>query len=744
MGVGLLNKAERDELLSVLPSAIRPLVLAEWARQVGSGGEMFNAFIRADRWLEKVVQLPDALRGIGLDATDEEICGLAGAAVKSFMQYERIGYGLPGLLKKAVNDYGLNLSVFDGKEPEGILGRLKNEKFWRCQLRSSIARKAENLMREIGSVSRKTGLYVSNDGLRRRKSQKARNAGLLAHMAAVNELGQEFTLDELSALGVSNPAIRRAELMVRIRGFEEIAKLKGHVGEFFTLTCPSKFHAFHHFGKRNEKFNGDTPREAVKYLNRVWARIRAELGRMDIKVYGFRVAEPHHDGTPHWHGLLFMEAKHRDDFRRVVAKHGCREDREELGLRYFGSKKETAAEARRIRERLLEKNGSAPSLAAIQAGLKTEADFWSRKYFKFWRQSKAAARVDFESINWARGSAAGYIAKYIAKNIDGKNNAGESLGVDFESEELLDMATTAERVDAWASIHGTRQFQQIGGVPVTIWRELRRIVPTDDDGVLMLAQRAADRGDWAEFVRLLGGEVVKREDIPLGLYKEEAAEGVVNEYGEVPAPFTMGVYEKDTGEVQISRVHTWEVKKIGGSAAAWTRVNNCTEIKNEPETAIFWSNPNPTKPNLKEADIKEWMMYKKGISATQINNWKITDSLRAEYADDVKAWEAAKRPPMSREFMQRVIAKQEVAAKQSERASERLRLYREYITLIDRASQPLTSGLTPSEPKFDLSADKVVHKPRRYTPPTYDTVESALAKAKAARTNTERFNRRFD
>jgi len=125
-----------------------------------------------------------------------------------------------------------------------------------------------------GFVSRKTGLYASDEAVFRRLSQKRRNLAMLQTMIAINELGQEFTLEALSEVSVSNPALRRAELMVRIRGFEEIAKLKGHVGEFFTLTCPSKFHAFHHFGKRNEKFNGDTPREAVKYLNKVWARIR--------------------------------------------------------------------------------------------------------------------------------------------------------------------------------------------------------------------------------------------------------------------------------------------------------------------------------------------------------------------------------------------------------------------------------------------------------------------------------------
>ncbi|PJO77124.1 replication endonuclease [Neisseria brasiliensis] len=734
--------------VEAMPAAWRDKAVSEWVKRANVADDSLIAKMAADSWLRDLtkpfVDLPVGLRAVGLNATDEEICGVAERAAQDFFRFERIGYSLEALQDKAAKEYGLNVAVFDGKEAEGILGRLKDERFWRRQLRRFVARAAEKALREVGGVSSKSGLYVSNEGLRRRQAQKARNAALLATMAAVNELGQEFTLDELSAVGVSNPAIRRAELMVRIRGFEEIARLKGHVGEFFTLTCPSKFHKMHHFGKPNEKFNGDTPREVVAYLNKVWQRIRAELGRLDIKVYGFRVAEPHHDGTPHWHGLLFMPPESRDTFRRVVAKHGCREDREELGLRYFASKKEAAAEARQIRARLLAENGSAPTLKAIQAGLKTEADYWANKYFKFWKQTKASARVDFESINWARGSAAGYIAKYIAKNIDGKTQSGDSMGVDFESEELLDAATTAQRVDAWASIHGTRQFQQIGGVPVTLWRELRRIVPTDDDSVLMLAQRAADRGDWSAFVMLLGGEAVKRADVPLALYKEEAEDGVVNAYGETPAPYTLGVYEKSTGEVAVSRVHTWEVYKIGGTAAAWTRVNNCTKNENQPETAVFKGKNQPI--DTEEIEFKEWLMWKKGVSAAQLDVWPFDGDLKAEFEadkDEIDRAETA-NPPMSQEAIARIIEKQVIEAEKTARQSENLRIYRNYLASLDRAALPVRAGIVPKTPKFDLSADKVVRKPRRYTPPQYDTVETALAKARAAQKETEQFNRRFD
>src|SRR5690606_14246866 len=143
------------------------------------------------------------------------------------------------------------------------------------------------------------------------KKQRLRNQALLETLIAINEEGQAYTLADLKAHSVSDPANRRCELMARLYGFDVRAKACNHSGLFITLTCPSRMHTrYKKSGGENTKFDGTTPRQAQKYLCKLWSLIRAQLQHTGIHVYGFRVAEPQHDGTPHWHLLLYTRPEY--------------------------------------------------------------------------------------------------------------------------------------------------------------------------------------------------------------------------------------------------------------------------------------------------------------------------------------------------------------------------------------------------------------------------------------------------
>ena len=140
--------------------------------------------------------------------------------------------------------YGFRVPTPDdrGKTLAGCVARFSEPRWWRRAIRSTFCRNAENIERELLLVHRRAGLYASDDAVARRKEQKARNRTLLTEMTAVNDLGECFTLAELSDLSVSNPSLRRKELMTRIGGFEKVAKASGHAAMMITVTTPSRFH----------------------------------------------------------------------------------------------------------------------------------------------------------------------------------------------------------------------------------------------------------------------------------------------------------------------------------------------------------------------------------------------------------------------------------------------------------------------------------------------------------------------
>lgn len=479
----------------------------------------------------------------------------------------------------------------------GRIARMRDPQWFKRRIRRALRRENEAAEHAAGQIRRKHQCYVSDWAVKITNIRDKANRQILDGLEVVNEDGEAFNLGEVVDGSISNPKLRRGELMMRCRGFEEVAQFMGHQAVFLTITAPSRFHRINFDGHENKKWTGDTPREAQDYLCKTWEKIRAAWGRAKFRPYGFRVAEPHHDGCPHWHILLFMAADQVGWFEP---------DRFVAGQKDHGA--------------------GVVGIAGKYALKDSPAERGANKH-----------RYKVELIDGSKGSATGYIAKYIAKNIDGLTEAGDSVGMDYASGKKA--SDGAVRVRTWAATWGIRQFQQLGGPSVTVWRELRRMREQIEQPVQAAfdweAIRAATDGDedegkkpsWALFWMLQGGPEVKRSELAcrpfyvadtLGKYGDE----VQRVYG------VLGRDEQGQEFALQTRRHVWAVQRAGqadteayaaewtdymdvkkatakffadagitrevfdaGRAAsgAWTGVNNCTESgeNQQPHTFNF-------------------------------------------------------------------------------------------------------------------------------------------------------------
>lgn len=406
------------------------------------------------------------------------------------------------------------LSTYQISEPsantqDSKAARLCCPDWWARQFTKQSERESEHFAIKSGFVCRGVSAYISVALLKHIEAKRKASIEAMERMEAVNtDTGETLEMVDVLKGSLANPKTREADLMVRSRGFTDYAADHGHVNLMYTLTAPSKYHRFtsykrngKEYFRKNPKYQGFTPSETQKYLSGVWARFRAEAKRKGLNFYGIRTCEPHHDGTPHWHMGLFMNPDNKDQVTEIFRKHALKEDGDERGA--------------------------------------------------------AKRRFDVKELDPEKGDFAGYILKYILKNI-----SGEGIGEDYESG--LDGLASCNRTRSWASLWGIRQFQQIGGAPVGVWRELRRVSKCPD-GLLDEAMKAADSGDWMQYLILQGGADADRKDQPIRCYtvervNTETGEPVLNKYGE-SVETVKGVVELlDSGKIE-TRVHEWIIQR---------------------------------------------------------------------------------------------------------------------------------------------------------------------------------------
>ncbi|MEL5545409.1 replication endonuclease [Serratia nevei] len=422
----------------------------------------------------------------------------------------------------------------DARSAIASLSRLVNSEWWERQLKAQRTRWREALLIALGDVNRGASSYASRQAIRDVKARRQSNFDYLNSRELENvETGERFSLIDKVMASISNPEIRRMELMAMIAGVEQAAAIRGDKGMFITITTPSKYHPTRAVGKNSPKvhFNHKwdeeayTPKDGQRYLVKLFSKIRTAFKDAGLQVYGVRVVEPHHDATPHWHMMLFTSKKQRQQVIDIMRRYAMAEDGDERGA--------------------------------------------------------AKNRFDCKHLN--KGGAAGYIAKYIAKNIDGYALDGER---DHETGELL--TDTAAAVTAWASTWRIPQFHFIGLPSRGAWRECRKIrsvsLADEFDETVEAVRAAADAGDFAAYILAQGGPNVARDDQTVRVAHRVADER--NAYDEEVQKIA-GIFAPHIGADRVYETRTtqWRIvaKAVAvepltlksASGAPRSPVNNC-------------------------------------------------------------------------------------------------------------------------------------------------------------------------
>jgi len=427
----------------------------------------------------------------------------------------------------------------------GSLARMLCADWWYRKLWQMRCEWREEQLRAVCLVNKKASPYVSYEAVIHKREQRRKSLEFFQSHELVNADGDTLDMEDVVNASSSNPAHRRNEMMACVKGLELIAEMRGDCAVFYTITCPSRFHATLNNGRPNPKWTSETVRQSSDYLVETFAAFRKAMHKAGLRWYGVRVAEPHHDGTVHWHLLCFMRKKDRRTLTALLRKFSIREDRAELG------------------------NNTGP-------------------------------RFKSELINPRKGTPTSYIAKYISKNIDGRGLAKE-----ISKETGKSLRDSAEHVSAWASLHRVQQFRFFGIPGRQAYRELRllagqaaRAQGDKKAGATVLENArldavlaAADAGCFATYIMKQGGVLVPcKHHLIRTAYELNDEPGTYGDHGiriyGIWSPIVEGRICTHAMKWKMVRkaVDVQEATADQGVCAPWTRGNNCPPVEKTYQT----------------------------------------------------------------------------------------------------------------------------------------------------------------
>ena len=210
----------------------------------------------------------------------------------------------------------LDVSYSNGKTQKAIIARYCCGKWWNRKLRTIHFQNIECIAQLIGLVNGKRQKYVTNYSVECKKHSYSVHKTFFNSLLAMDETGTEHELIDFVQASLSNPSHRQAELMMRMFGAAKYAQSQQYNAHLVTILCPKEMKASYNGGRLNRNYINSSAREANDFINKVWKNTRSALDKKTKNYFGFRVAEPCKDGSPHWHMVVYSS---QDETELVIS-----------------------------------------------------------------------------------------------------------------------------------------------------------------------------------------------------------------------------------------------------------------------------------------------------------------------------------------------------------------------------------------------------------------------------------------
>ena len=162
-------------------------------------------------------------------------------------------------------------------------------------------------------------VYVSDWTLARWRFRQEAGRKFLEQQQIVDTSTGEMICTAADAAD-SGQRSRRATMVALVHGLREIARRDGLVPVAVTLTLPPQHHPKPALGK-NGYDPAITPADMFTELQARWHRVVALLRKRQVRVFGIWLPEPHEDGCPHRHAILWCDPRGVADLQAAVEAH---------------------------------------------------------------------------------------------------------------------------------------------------------------------------------------------------------------------------------------------------------------------------------------------------------------------------------------------------------------------------------------------------------------------------------------